>query len=142
MLNLRFLSFCAASRMPSSPRDLGRNGFPPVSRFCARSSGLCPAEMQHTLGNSLLGLGEADQAIHLFEKALETRKTKLGPDHLDTLTSMSNLAGGFHAAGRLDLALPLYEETLKLQKDKLGTDHPDTLNSMSKLASGYSIEIS
>jgi eukaryotic-like serine/threonine-protein kinase len=98
---------------------------------------LAVAEMQDTLGLSLLGLGDADQAILLFEKALETRKTKLGPDHLDTLTSMSKLASGFRAAGRLDLALPLCEETLKLRKAMLGADHPDTLDSMNDLAIYY-----
>ena len=34
-------------------------------------------------------------------------KAKLGPDHPDTLASMSNLAVGYQAAGKLDRALPL-----------------------------------
>ncbi len=95
------------------------------------------AAMQNTLGQSLLGLGEANLAVEVLEKARDTRTTKLGPDHPDTLTSMSDLAGGYQAAGRRDRALPLAEATLKLQKAKLGPDHPDTLTSMSNLAMGY-----
>ena len=42
---------------------------------------LAVAEMQMTLGLSLLGLGAADLAIPLFLKARDTRIAKLGPDH-------------------------------------------------------------
>ncbi len=95
------------------------------------------SEMQETLGQSLFGLGEYDLAVEVWEKARATRKAKLGPDHPNTLTSMSNLAGGYWAAGKLDKALPLFEEALPLMKAKLGPDHPDTLASMNNLAVGY-----
>ena len=95
------------------------------------------AEMQNTLGISLLGLGDPGQAIILFEKARATWTAKLGSDHPDTLASMNNLALGYLSAGKLDLALPLLEETLKLKKAKQGTDHSDTLASMNNLATGY-----
>ena len=95
------------------------------------------AAMQTTLGKSLLGLGEYDLAVEVLEKALATRKARLGPDHSDTLASMNNLATGYGEAGKLDKALPLFEETLTLMKAKLGPDHPDTLMSMNNLAMGY-----
>ncbi len=95
------------------------------------------AQLQNTLGLSLLGLGEPGRAIVLFEKSRATRAAQLGPDHPDTLGSMNNLAAGYHDAGQLDRALPLFEETLKLRKAKLGPDHPDTLTSMNNLAGGY-----
>jgi tetratricopeptide (TPR) repeat protein len=98
---------------------------------------LTVAQMQNTLGESLLGLGESSQAIILAERATATWAAKLGPDHPDTLASMNNLAMGYVAAGKLDLALPLLEETLKIRKAKLGPDHPDTLTSMSNLAVSY-----
>ena len=78
-----------------------------------------------------------DLALPLFEKTLKLRKTKLGPDHPDTLQSMNNLAWAYQAAGKLNLALPLFEETLTLRKAELGPDHPDTLESMDNLASAY-----
>jgi tetratricopeptide (TPR) repeat protein len=73
----------------------------------------------------------------LLEETLKRREAQLGPDHPDTLQTMSNLALGYQAAGKLELALPLYEETLKRRKARLAPDHPDTLTSMNNLAWGY-----
>ncbi len=98
---------------------------------------LTVAQMQDTLGLSLLGLGEPSQAIVLFQKALTTRVAGLGSDAPETLASMNNLALGYQATGQFDQALPLLEETLKLRKSRLGPDHPDTLGSMNNLAMGY-----
>jgi eukaryotic-like serine/threonine-protein kinase len=95
------------------------------------------AAMQDTLGRSLLGLGESGLAIEVFQRARDTRKAKLGPEHPDTLTSMACLALAYKDAGKLDLALTLFEETLKLQKAKLGPEHPYTLTCMHNLASAY-----
>jgi serine/threonine protein kinase/tetratricopeptide (TPR) repeat protein len=95
------------------------------------------AKLRDRLGKTLLNLGEAPAAIELIAAAAESRKTKLGSDHPDTLVSMGNLAQGYQDAGRLDKGLPLLEETLQLMKAKLGPDHPDTLQSMNNLATGY-----
>ena len=40
-------------------------------------------------------------------------KAKLGPEHPDTLASMTNLAWAYRDAGKLDLALPLLEEAYR-----------------------------
>jgi serine/threonine protein kinase len=96
------------------------------------------AEMQNRLGISLLALGEAGLAVEVLQKALDTRKAKLGPDHPDTLACMNNLANGYVDVGKDDLALGLFDETLKLTKAKLGPDHPDTLTCMNNLAGCYS----
>jgi tetratricopeptide (TPR) repeat protein len=76
-------------------------------------------------------------ALPLSEETFRLRKVKLGPDHPETLRSMSNLADNYRAAGRLDAALPLLEEVLRLRKAKFGDDHPDILTSMNNLALGY-----
>jgi serine/threonine protein kinase len=98
---------------------------------------LTAAQMQNTLGLSLLGLGDPAQALVLFEKARATRAARLGPDHPDTLGSMNDLAVAYQDAGKLHLALPLWEETRKLKMARLGLDHPDTLSSTNGLAEGY-----
>jgi serine/threonine protein kinase len=95
------------------------------------------ANLRDRLGQTLLSLGRAQEAIEFLAWAHDTRQAKLGPDHPDTLTSMNNLAEGYRDAGQLAKALPLLEETLKLKKAKLGPDHPDTLTSMNNLAGGY-----
>jgi serine/threonine protein kinase/tetratricopeptide (TPR) repeat protein len=98
---------------------------------------LAVARMQMTLGESQLGLGYADRAMPLFARARATFAAALGPDHPDTLSSMSNLAISYWAAGQNERALKLSEETLALRKAKLGPDHPDTLSSMNRLAASY-----
>jgi serine/threonine protein kinase len=95
------------------------------------------AQMQNTLGLSLLGLGEAGLAVEVFQKALGTRKAQLGPDHPDTLQLMNDLALAYKACGQLAKAVPLYEEALQKAKVKLGPDHPDTLTCMDNLAGAY-----
>jgi serine/threonine protein kinase/lipopolysaccharide biosynthesis regulator YciM len=95
------------------------------------------ARMQMTLGRSQIGLGYADRAIRLYTKARDTFAATLGPDHPDTLRSMSNLASSYRADGQNDRAIKLHEETLALRKARLGLDHPDTLKSMDSLANSY-----
>jgi serine/threonine protein kinase len=95
------------------------------------------AAMQNTLGESLLGLGEASLAVEVHNKALATRKAKLGPDHPDTLVSMNNLAVAYQASGQLGKAMTLLVETLEKMKAKLGPDHRETLNSMNSLAQAF-----
>ena len=52
---------------------------------------LAVARMQLTLGESQLGLGYPKKAIALFSKAHTTLTTILGPDHADTLRSLSDI---------------------------------------------------
>jgi tetratricopeptide (TPR) repeat protein len=81
--------------------------------------------------------GFTGKAIQLEEPLLQLRKSKLGPDHPDTLQSMNNLAIRYAEAGRREEALKLSEEVVQLRKSKLGPDHPDTLQSMNSLAVFY-----
>jgi serine/threonine protein kinase len=98
---------------------------------------LVVAQQQNVLGSSLLSLGHPRDAIPLFQKARETRTSRLGASHHDTLETVNNLAVGYQSDGQLDLALPLFEETLRLTKAKLGADHLETIGFMNNLAVGY-----
>jgi hypothetical protein len=75
-------------------------------------------------------LGRHADALKLHQETLALQKVKLGPDHPDTLTTMSNLANSYTDLARHADALKLREETLMLRKAKLGPNHPDTLMSM------------
>jgi tetratricopeptide (TPR) repeat protein len=81
--------------------------------------------------------GFTSDAIRLEEPLLRLRKSKLGPDHPDTIQSMHNLAVFYAEAGRRKEALKLSEEVLQLSKSKLGPDHPDTIQSMHNLSVFY-----
>ncbi len=69
------------------------------------------------------------------ERTLSLAKQRMGTDHPDTLTSMSNLASMIRAHGDLAGARKLQEEELTVCRRVLGAEHPDTLTSMSNLAS-------
>ncbi|PBK79652.1 TPR-like protein [Armillaria gallica] len=72
------------------------------------------------------------------KRALMYCEHHFGKHHLNTLTSMSNLASTYRDLGQLDKAEVLDKETFKLRKEEvLGEYHPDTLRSMSNLASTY-----
>ncbi|KAH8655573.1 hypothetical protein BX600DRAFT_384999, partial [Xylariales sp. PMI_506] len=70
----------------------------------------------------------------LFVQVMETRKTKLGADHPDTLTSIANLASTYWNQGRWQEAEKLDVQVMETRKTKLGDNHPDTLTSMANLA--------
>jgi serine/threonine protein kinase len=95
------------------------------------------ASIRDTLGETYFYLGEPALAIRQYQRALELRTAKLGPDHPDTLTSMDSLAVAYRNAGQLEEAIPLHEESLRLLKARLGPDHPHTLASRDNLALVY-----
>src|SRR5205823_1234379 len=64
------------------------------------------------------------------EKELASKRKGLGPEHLDTLTAMGDLAGSYFDAGRQDDALKQYEELLVLRRKVSGPEHHDTLQTM------------
>jgi serine/threonine protein kinase/tetratricopeptide (TPR) repeat protein len=98
---------------------------------------LIEARLRNTLGLSFAYLGEAEIGRQQFQRARDLYTSGLGPDHPQTLRSMSSLANSYFALGRREEALQLNLETLALRKAKLGTDHRDTLMSMNNLANSY-----
>ena len=92
----------------------------------------------NNLANGYWSTGQTDEAVRLWEQALDLQRTKLGPDHPDTLDTMHNLATGYRTVGRDDEAISSLEKTIELRQAKLGFDHPKTLSSMHSLAISYS----
>ena len=70
--------------------------------------------------------GDLAGARPLFERALAIHEKALGPEHPDTATSLSNLAGVLRAQGDLAGARPLVERALAIREKALGPEHPDT----------------
>jgi serine/threonine protein kinase/Flp pilus assembly protein TadD len=98
---------------------------------------LIEARLGITLGISFQYLGEDRIASEQFERARTLYTKHLGPDHPDTLRSVSRLASCYAELGRLEEAAQLLEETLALQKARLGPDNPQTLWSMNALGNYY-----
>lgn len=61
----------------------------------------------------------------------------MGPEHPNTLTSMSGLAESYRGLGRIKEAIQLHEKAFEIRRRVLGPEHPDTLSSMSNLSSSY-----
>lgn len=93
------------------------------------------AQMMHVMGGVYDNLGLYPQAQSLFTDAIEIRRRVLGPEHPDTLRSMSRLSGALREQGRYAEAEKLQRETLDIQRRVLGPESQDTLTSMSQLAS-------
>jgi len=68
-------------------------------------------------------------AEKLFVQMMQTRKTVLGPDHPNTLTSMNNLASTYLSQGRWTEAEKLNIKWCR-QGRQYRTEHPGTLASM------------
>jgi Tetratricopeptide repeat len=68
----------------------------------------------------------------------ETRKTVLGLEHPDTLTSVNDLALAYSAQGRWVEAEKLLVQVVETSKTVLGPEHLDTLKSISNLAHAHS----
>jgi serine/threonine protein kinase/Flp pilus assembly protein TadD len=92
------------------------------------------ARLIQTMGEVYASLGLYEQSRPLFEKAVETRRRVLGPEHPDTLTSMDFLARNLERQGHGAEAEALARETLEARSRVLGPEHPDTIGSMHDLA--------
>jgi len=94
-------------------------------------------QIQDTLGEAFLAVGDWKMAIAHLERALAIRKAMAGPDDAALLDNMRHLAAAYSQSGQLTNAIELSKEALKLTKATLGADHPDTLRSMGNLAGVY-----
>jgi tetratricopeptide (TPR) repeat protein len=86
---------------------------------------------------ALFGDGRFNEAEAYFNDALQSWKEVLGQEHLDTLTSMANLASTYRNQGRWKEAEDLEVQVMETRKRVLGQEHPNTLTSMANLASTF-----
>ena len=81
--------------------------------------------------------GDSKNAEELEVQVVDMRKKLLGAEHLDTLTSLVNLAHTYRNQGRWNEEEQLEIQVMDMRKKLLGAEHPDTLTSMGNLASTY-----
>ena len=68
---------------------------------------------------------------------MQLRIRELGPDDVETLTSMNDLAVAYQAVGRLDEAIRAAQARPRNLQGQVGTQHPTTLRTMNNLAMAY-----
>jgi len=82
--------------------------------------------------------GRIPEAIALFKRVRDGRVAKLGPDHIDTLGAVNNLARAYLRTGdKLPEAITLLERVRDAFTTKLGPDHPSTLTVLDNLGGAY-----
>src|SRR5271165_5125741 len=81
--------------------------------------------------------GKFGQAEPLFRQVVDIQRRGSGPEHPDTLESMSNLAGFRRDTGKYAQAEALCSETLEIRRRVLGPEDRSTLLSMYWQADAY-----
>ena len=86
------------------------------------------AQMMNVMGTVYDALGLFPRAQSLLTRAVEIRRGVLGPNHPDTLKSMSNLGWVLQHEGHYTEAEKLQRETLVSERRVLAPDDPETLS--------------
>src|SRR5262249_7954903 len=95
------------------------------------------AAIRQTIGKTDLELGDFPASQPHLERALELRKSVLGEEHPNALTSMHDMVELYCYQDQFAKAEPLCLKTLELRRRVLGDEHADTIESMHNLAFIY-----
>lgn len=92
------------------------------------------AAVRATIGETLYWLGALSAAEPQLEKAIEIQQRVLGPDHKETLDTMSSLVELLRVRGNAGRAAELGHEVYRRCLDSLGPDHDHTMTAANNLA--------
>lgn len=95
---------------------------------------LVRAELLSVLGTTYRNLGLFDEAIGLFEEALETRSANLGPDHPDVAASLYDLGEARIETAGYEDARERLRAALRIQESAFGPDALETATTLNDLA--------
>lgn len=98
-----------------------------TSRFCEQP--LVKASLLQSLANATREIGLLDRSASAQMSALAIRRELLGPEHHDTLESVSNAGVLLWSQGRLAEAEEYHRNAATGRRHVLGNDHPDTMKS-------------
>ncbi len=93
------------------------------------------ATVRWTIARAYYSLGRYEEAEHHWTRALKIRQRVLGPEHLETLGTMNDLASNYYGRGQPAAGLRLEEKALKILLRVHGPEHPMTLTTMGNMAS-------
>jgi len=105
----------------------------------AQPAAQVPAEVQDWIKeiNAFKAKGRDKEAAALQEKVLAWAERTLGPDHLDTATSLNILGLLYYSQGAYAKAEPVFQRSLAIREKALGPDHPSTATSLNNIAFLY-----
>ncbi|WP_427763280.1 tetratricopeptide repeat protein [Streptomyces sp. DSM 41931] len=90
------------------------------------------------LAGSLSSAGRHEDALGVWQRALDLSETTFGPIHPDTVRTLVGLAGSLSSAGRHEDALGVWQRALDLSETTFGPIHPDTVRTLVGLAGSLS----
>jgi tetratricopeptide (TPR) repeat protein len=99
------------------------------------SQPLVEAAIRDTMGNAYVELSLYAQAQPQMERALELRRSVLGPEHVETLTTMEHLAEDYRREGKFAAAEPLFAGVVDVDHRLKRDGARERLASMHALAS-------
>ena len=88
------------------------------------------ARLLESIGVTMQLLGLLERALPPIEESLRIRRSTLGEQHPDTLTSMHYKAGLLEELARYDEASAIIDRVLEARARILGDEHPQTLQSL------------
>ena len=91
------------------------------------------ANIMNSLGGCCYLLGNYDEAIQYFSRAMEIRRAVLGEHHADYAASLNNLGACHWDLGEYDKAIAYLSRALEVRREVLGEQHSDyamTLNNL------------
>ncbi|KIM98316.1 hypothetical protein OIDMADRAFT_202132 [Oidiodendron maius Zn] len=91
----------------------------------------------HKLGLLYANQGKLTEAERMYHRALQERKTGLGPEHTLTLDTVHNLGNLYRDQGKLAKAEQMYQRALEGCENALGIDHTSTLKTVNNLGVLY-----
>ena len=90
------------------------------------------------IGDLALRIGNMEnhraKAVELYRQIVASQERWLGPSHVDTLHTMTNLAITLNDMDNHQEAIELHHRALEVREETLGPEHPETLQSVSHLA--------
>ncbi|CAK4480889.1 unnamed protein product [Aphanomyces euteiches] len=132
-----FFMLSRGSILDSRQRDL--DALQTYSEALVVADGLPEAHPGRGLVLSCLGTvcfhsGNIVVALKCFDKALTIRETLYGENHVDTATTLNNVACCLHAMGQIDAAVMYFRSALSVFKSGFGISHPRVSVAMKNLA--------
>ena len=91
------------------------------------------ARVHHQMCAMMWATGDYREGSDLAQEVLRVREQQLGLEHLETLTSVNNLADLLYFKGDKVGAEPLFRRVLAVRQRMLGVEHPATLISVNNL---------
>jgi len=82
------------------------------------------ATVRNNLANTMMALGDGEEAVRLMREAIAIREKTAGAQHPDTATNRGGLAHFLSAIGRHPEAVAEFDRAIAILENSLGPDHP------------------